>query len=256
MVDDTSEEDLSGSEIGLTTAIQVGNRVEVYWSGDEECYPGTVDSYDPESGKYEINYDDGDKESLDLDKHTWRLISDNQSGLTEVSAVHKEALETYFKTFGQKEFLLHHAEGLLSHPIWNAYHDEEINFMKIFRSVSIDKVPNSSNVITSHVIYKVKANDDGTLKMKARIAPHGNKDKDRDLLKTDSVQCPPTGISILISIATIMKWPLAKIDFTSAFLQTGDAKRDVYVIPSRECRRRSCYWLLLTSAYGLVNANA
>ncbi len=53
-----------------------------------------------------------------------------------------------------------------------------------------------------------------------------------------------------------MKWPLAKIDFVNAFLQTGDAKRDVYVIPPRECRRRSSYWLLLTSAYGLVNANA
>ena len=53
-----------------------------------------------------------------------------------------------------------------------------------------------------------------------------------------------------------MTWPIAKIDFTSAFLQTGDAKRDVYVIPPRECKNRSFYWLLLTSAYGLVNANA
>ena len=91
--------------------------------------------------------------------------------------------------------------------------------------------------------------------MKARIAPHGNKDKDRNRLKTDSAQCPPTGISILVSIATIMRWLLAKIDFVSAFLQTGDAKRDVYVIPPRECRRRSNCWILLFSAYGLVNAN-
>ena len=41
-----------------------------------------------------------------------------------------------------------------------------------------------------------------------------------------------------------------------AFLQTVDAKRDVYVIPPRDCRRRHNYWLLLTSAYELVNANA
>ncbi len=30
----------------------------------------------------------------------------------------------------------------------------------------------------------------------------------------------------------------------------------MYVVPPRECRNRSSYWLLLTSAYGLVNANA
>ena len=53
-----------------------------------------------------------------------------------------------------------------------------------------------------------------------------------------------------------MKWPVPKIDFTSVFLSTGDAKPDVYVIPPHECRNRCYYWFLLTSAYGLVNANA
>jgi len=67
---------------------------------------------------------------------------------------------------------------------------------------------------------------------------------------------PSTGIQMLLSIASLMKWPLSKIDFTSAFLQTGNAERDVYVIPPRECGDRSKYWLLLTAAYGLVNANA
>ena len=45
------------------------------------------------------------------------------------------------------------------------------------------------------------------------------------------------------------------MNFVSAFLQTGDAKRNVYVIPLRECRRRSFYWLLLNFAHGLVNSN-
>ncbi len=128
--------------------------------------------------------------------------------------------------------------------------------MKTVREFSIEKIPRYSNIIRSHVIYKVKGNDDGSLKMKAQIAPHGNEDKDHHELKTDSAQCPSTGIRILTSIATIMKWPIAKIDFAGAFLQTGDAKRDVYFISPRECRRRSNYWLLLTSAYGFVYANA
>ena len=106
------------------------------------------------------------------------------------------------------------------------------------------------------MIYKVKANNDGSLKMKARIAPHGNKQKDRDKFKTDSTQCPPTGIRIMTSIATIVQRPISTIDFVRAFLQTGESKRDFYVLPPRECRKRSFNWLFLTSAYGLVNANA
>ena len=152
--------------------------------------------------------------------------------------------------------MLNHAEGLAPHSVWNAYREEEAMFMKTVREISINKVQKGSNIIKSYVIYKFKANVDGSLKMKARIAPHVNKDKDRDMLKTASAQCPPTAMRILASIATIMKWPLASIDFVSAFLRTGDAERDVYAIPLRECRRRSKYWLLLTSAYGLFNANA
>ncbi len=44
----------------------------------------------------------------------------------------------------------------------------------------------------------MKANDDVSLKMKARIAPYGTKGKDRHELKTDSAQCLSTGISSLL----------------------------------------------------------
>lgn len=104
-----------------------------------------------------------------------------------------------------------HAEGLPPHPVWNAYKDEEGKFMETVREVPVDKVPKSANIITNYVIYNVKAEDDGTLKMEARIAPHGNKDKEWESLKTDSSQCPSTGVRILISIATIMKWLISKL---------------------------------------------
>ena len=62
--------------------------------------------------------------------------------------------------------------------------------------------------------------------MKARIASDGNKHKDYNILKIDSALYSLNGIRILTSIATILKLQLAK----NAFLQTCDAKRDVYVI--------------------------
>ncbi len=88
---------------------------------------------------------------------------------------------------------------------------------------------------------------------KERIAP--NKDQDKDNLKTDSSTCPPVVIRILLSLCNILKWSIAKVDAKSAFLQTGAATLELYVIPPRECSDRSKYWLLLTAAYGLVNAN-
>lgn len=59
------------------------------------------------------------------------------------------------------------------------------------------------------------------------------------------------------SIASLFGWKLIKADAKSAFLQTGPAGRDVYVLPPRESMQRATHvWLLLTAAYGLVNANA
>ena len=49
----------------------------------------------------------------------------------------------------------------------------------------------------------------------------------------------PTGVRILPSNTAVMKWKLTIIYFTSAFIQTGAAKRDVYVVLPRECRRKS-----------------
>lgn len=64
------------------------------------------------------------------------------------------------------------------------------------------------------------------------------------------------GIRILLSIAIIKRWNIAKIDSKPAFLQSGNAVSDVYVISPRECKERLVYWLLLTADYGLVNASA
>ncbi len=162
---------------------------------------------------------------MDFGNELWRALKANQATIADLLSTNKEALETYLKVFADKEFMLHQAEGLAPHPVWNVYEDEESKFLKTVREVCVWKVPKDSNIITSHALYKIKANDDGSLKLKTRIAPHRNKHGDKAFLKTDSAQCPPTEIRILLSISPMIIWPLAKIDFTSAFLQTGDANR-------------------------------
>ena len=175
---------------------------------------------------------------------------------TELTSAEQQLLLQYKEKFGQKEFLLNHAQGLPPSVTKKAYLSEEESFLNNCKLVHRTKVPGNANVISSHVLYKIKELDDGTLKCKARIAPHGNKDSNMNDLKRDSATCPPIGFRTLLSICTIMQWFVSKVDIKGAFLQSGPAERDVYVVPPRECARRGFYWLLLVASYGLVNANA
>ena len=78
-------------------------------------------------------------------------------------------------------------------------------------------------------MYKIILFDDRSIKMKPRIVTHWNKDKERQILETDSSQSRPIEMCILSSVAAVRKFPVAKIDFISSSLQTSGAKRDVYV---------------------------
>eukprot|EP00737_Agarophyton_chilense_P004392 gb/GEZJ01005506.1/.p1 GENE.gb/GEZJ01005506.1/~~gb/GEZJ01005506.1/.p1 ORF type:complete len:142 (-),score=23.29 gb/GEZJ01005506.1/:1729-2154(-) len=141
--------------------------------------------------------------------------------------------------------MLHQSQGLPSFLTENAYKKKEESFKREVREVPVTKVPKEANIIKSHVFYKVKNCDDDSQVLKARIAPHGNKDKDKLNLKTDSATCPSFGIRMLLSVSVLCKWILANIDSKTAFLQTGDTRRDVYVIPLRECFEiKKFYWLL------------
>lgn len=67
--------------------------------------------------------------------------------------------------------------------------------------------------------------------------------------------CQPFCVRIVLSIVYLFKWNLNKADLKSAFLQTEEIQREVFVISPRESTDRLDYWLLLTAAYGFVDAN-
>ena len=124
--------------------------------------------------------------------------------------------------------MLHQAQGLPSHITTNAYESEEKNFLKHCTRVYVSEVPPDANIISSHLLYKIKELDDGSRMCRGRIASHGNKDREKNSLKKDSASCPPLGIRILLSVYTLFGFFLSKIDFKGAFLQSGPANRKVY----------------------------
>lgn len=112
-------------------------------------------------------------------------------------------------------------------------------------------------MIDSHVIYKVKLDDENILSLKARITPHGNRDDMKDHLTKYCTTCPPTDLHIQESISSLKSCKAFRGDVKNAFLKSVDVSRDIYVESPRESEYRWTHlWLLFVAAYGLVNFNA
>lgn len=117
--------------------------------------------------------------------------------------------------------------------------------------IHVSRIPQDANVIGSHVLYKIKILDNDALYCKARIAPHGNHDSEKNDLKTDSVLCPLTGVRMLLSTCAHIKWNLTKVDVKAPFCSLErHIVIYIYVKPPRECQAIFFYCLLLVPAYG------
>ena len=152
----------------------VGDRISIYWSDDNEYYPGVIQS-ENNDGHLNVQYDDGDEKCLDMNNEKWKFLPASSakcatnSVATELSSTEPTVLATVDKHFENKPFLKHEAQGFEQFPLVNAFAKEEVTFLKTVRSVPKDRVPSGSNIIGSHTLYNVKRCDDGVLKPKARI---------------------------------------------------------------------------------------
>ena len=234
----------------------------MFWPEDDIYYPEVIES-EAEDGRLNFAYDDGEKECLDMKKETWNLLEASSANAELFSSekrmysTENAVLSKMQDHFGNKPFLRHHSKGFDQFPLVTSFKTEEETFLRTVKQVAKKDVLAGANIIGSHTIYKMKQNDDGSLKLKARIASHGNEDDLKSELHIDCSTCSPTGLRILKSVASLPGWTVCKADVTAAFLQTGITQRDVYVRPPRESQTKTTHlWLLLTPAYGMVNANA
>lgn len=60
------------------------------------------------------------------------------------------------------------------------------NWVDAYEAVPESGLRRNANIISSHVVFKIKTSNDGTLKLKGRMAVHGNPDMDKDLVRSDS----------------------------------------------------------------------
>ena len=144
-------------------------------------------------------------------------------------------------------------------PCWiidKAIAKEMENYKDAFREVEWMHLPKCSNVISSHHFFDVKLDGrERKYKLRCRLVPHGNRDRYKNELRTDSSTAQFPAIRLVFSLAALHGFALATLDIKGAYLQSGPLCRDIYMRPPASfCKSKSILWKLLKATYGLVEA--
>lgn len=110
---------------------------------------------------------------------------------------------------------------------------EEItsNWGGAYMEVDGKDVPRDVNVIRSHIVYKIKTEGKGKLRLKARLCPHKNRDKCKSNVRKDSTAAQFDVIRLFISISVTKNSRIGCVDINEAYLQSGPIKREICVRP-------------------------
>lgn len=137
--------------------------------------------------------------------------------------------------------------------------EHESNWSDAYNIVLEKNVPRNSNIITSHVVYKVKTDEQGDREPKARIVPHGNRDLEKDNIRKDSATAQLCIVRLLLALTAILGFKLGFADMKGAYLQNGPIQRDIFVRSPNEWQGGrgmlwNVLWRLTKLPYGIVEA--
>lgn len=137
--------------------------------------------------------------------------------------------------------------------------EHQSNWSDAYQTVPEKDVLRNANIITSHVVYKIKTDEQGDRELKARIVPHGNRDVEKESIRKDSATAQLCVIRLLLSIVTFLGFRLGFADIKGAYLQSGPIQRDIYVRPPKEWQGARgmlwrVLWRLTKLPYGIVEA--
>jgi hypothetical protein len=142
-------------------------------------------------------------------------------------------------------------------PTWifeKAVNAEKDNYLKACLPMKLLELPPRSNMISSHHFFSFKKFSDGNLKLKSRMVPHGNRDREKTGLRTDSATAQFAAIRLLLSLSVLIDFRLSSIDIYGAYLQADLLTRDIFVRPPFGWTSPNIVWKLLRLAYGLVES--
>lgn len=133
----------------------------------------------------------------------------------------------------------------------------ETNWSGAYEKMLAKSVPDDANIISSHMPYRMKENDDGTVKLKAPLVLYGNHDRDRFGVRRDSSSSDLSIVRLVISLGIILGFKFATADVKGACMESGFIKRTIFVRPPKQVNnRKGAYWRLLHLSYGIFEAGS
>lgn len=135
---------------------------------------------------------------------------------------------------GSKQFARWQAPEM-SAWFYDAAMEEELeNWKKKIKPIHINELPPDANLASSHTVRKLKVNDDGARRFKARTCPYGNHDRDKGKARADSEVAAPASCRMMLSMAALHSVTLLKVDVKEAFMQSGPIERAIRVRPPKD----------------------
>lgn len=108
-----------------------------------------------------------------------------------------------------------------------AIENEKNNYKGVYQGMDSKNVPRTANIISSHDFFEVKnTTESGNLKLKCRLVPHGNRDRDKESIRKDSSTAQFPVIPLLLSIAVILGLTIVSLDIKKAYLQAEKLSHD------------------------------
>lgn len=193
---------------------------------------------------------------MDIGEYATKLEFDDHLHPKTIIRDASRELEEIHDVIGSKQVT---ASRLTFAPPWILQEalkrEHDSNWQGAYVEVREKDVCRGANVISSHVVYKLKTEENGSRMMKARIVPHGNHDDEKDDVRKDSSNAPLFVVRLLLSLVTFLCFRIGTADIKGAFLQIGPIRRNIYVRPPREWNSlRGLLWRLLKLPYGIAGA--
>ena len=169
----------------------------------------------------------------------------------------QEILERARDVLCEKPLSEHQLQFVPQWVIDKAIAKEKENYNGAYEELHISQLPPNQNFISSHHFFQLKhEGETDKLKLKCRLVPHGNQDRDKESVQKGSATAQFLIIRIVLPIAAILGMALGSIDVKSACMQGGWLTRNIFVLlPKGWISLDRGIWKLLKPAYGTVESS-
>lgn len=193
---------------------------------------------------------------MDLGSHAQAVLDEGKELKTLLCSSEQTLLKDIERQIGTRQVTKRELEGM---PDWITKKSMDLevteNWASVTEEVSAQEMPRDANLLSTHFVFKIKKTEQDERMLKARLVVHGNRDEEKDEVRKDAIAADMMMTRLVLALGMIMNFSFGVADIKGAFMQSGPAHRDIYIIPPAAYKsRRKVYWKLLALAYGVCDA--